>query len=202
MSSVVNRLTNSNFPLLKWVAIGALAELVIVGICYAVHPEINEVFRHAARYSGRLSLFLYLFTFGYFALTFHATEPAVLATVKKLVTIFCVCHFIHFGFLVTNVLMNEVALIPFKLAGGFLGYLMILLYPFLIDRVRNKKLHFIYFLYLGIVMIATYMARIKGDFPGAEPGPVHYFGVGATVLALLAFGWMIFGARPRVQGEV
>ena len=98
-------------------------------------------------------------------------------------------------------LLNDIELVPFKVAGGFLGYLMILLYPFLMDRIKNKKLHFIYFLYLGIVIIGTYMARIKGEFQGVTPGPVHYSGVITTVLALLIFGFIVFGARPQVQGE-
>lgn len=200
MSTVINRLTNSNFSLIKWLFLGVLAELAIFGYCYAVNPEVNEVFRHAARYSGRLALFIYLFAFSFFAFTFTDDRPEAMLTLKKIVTIFCVLHIIHFGFLATNVVMNEIELVPVKLAGGFLGYLFIILYPFFISRIKNKKLHFIYFLYLGIVMIGTYMARIKGDFPGVEPGPVHYFGIGATILALLVYGWMVFRARPQVQG--
>jgi hypothetical protein len=201
MSTIANRLANSNFSLIKWLLIGVLAELAIFSYCYAVHPETNEVFRHAARYSGRLALFIYLFAFSFFALTFTDERKEVLQTLKKIVTIFCVLHIIHFGFLATNVLMNEIELVPVKLAGGFLGYLFIVLYPFFIGKIKNKKLHFIYFLYLGIVMIGTYLARVKGDFPGAEPGPIHYFGVVATVLALLVYGWMVFRARTQVQSE-
>ncbi|MFK8165149.1 MAG: hypothetical protein AB8H12_22075, partial [Lewinella sp.] len=153
-------------------------------------------------YSGRLSLFIYLFAFSYFALTFYSDEPDLMSTLKKIVSIFCVLHFIHFGFLATNVMMNDIELVPYKLAGGFLGYMMILLYPFFMDRIKNKKLHFIYFLYLGIVIIGTYMARVKGEFSGVTPGPIHYFGIIATVLALLVFGFMIFRARPQVQEKV
>jgi len=151
MPSTSASLSNADFSLRKWLLIGVLAELAIFGYCYATHPETSEVFRYAARYSGRLSMLLYLFTFTYFALTFHDTAPGVLATVKKLAIIFCVCHLIHFGFLATNVVLNGIEPVPFKLAGGFLGYLMIVLYPFFIDKIRNKKLHFIYFLYVGIV---------------------------------------------------
>ncbi len=202
MSSFFSQLASSGFNFTKWLLIGIAAELAIFVYAYWLFPEQpNEIFRHAARYSGRMALFIYLFAFSFFAATFTDKHPGVLTTLKKIVTIFCVLHLIHFGFLATNVILNEIELVPVKLAGGFLGYSFIVLYPFFISRIKNKKLHFVYFLYLGIVIIGTYLARIKGDFPGVEPGPVHYFGIGATVLALLVYGWVIFRARPLVQGE-
>ncbi|WP_020569510.1 hypothetical protein [Neolewinella persica] len=202
LSKFFPNVTNLDFDFKKWLFIGIALEVIIFGYSYFTFMgEPNEIFRHAARYSGRLSLYVYLFAFSIFALIFHDERPGGMAAVKQVVTIFCVLHFIHFGFLATNVLLNDIELVPFKVAGGFLGYLMILLYPILMDRIKNKKLHFIYFLYLGIVIIGTYMARIKGEFPGVTPGPVHYFGVITTVLALFIFGFMIFGARPQVQGK-
>jgi hypothetical protein len=194
--------TLTRFTLRNGLIAGILAELAIFVWCYFSYTEPGEVFRHAARYSGRLSLFMYLLAFSYFALTFHDEAPGVMPTLKKIVTIFCVLHFIHFGFLTTNVLLNGIELVPYKLAGVSLGYLMILLYPFFMNRIKKKKLHFIYFLYLGIVIIGTYMARIKGEFPGVTPGPIHYFGIIITMLALLAFGFMVFRARPQVQENV
>lgn len=201
-SNFFTKLADTSFDLTKWLLFGVLLEVAIFGYCYfAFQGELAEVFRYAARYSGRLSLFIYLFAFSFFGLTFQHNSPGVLPTLKKIVLIFCVLHLIHFGFLATNVMMNDIELIPVKLAGGFLGYLFIVLYPFFIERIKRKKIHFVYFLYLGIVMIGTYMARIKGEFPGVTPGPIHYFGIGATILALLVFGWLVFRARPQVQGE-
>jgi hypothetical protein len=201
-SHVFSHLISTGINFKKWILIGVALELLIFTYSYFFYEETGEVFRHAARYSGRLSLFVYLFAFSFFALTFHDEGAGIMPTLKKIVIIFCVLHFIHFGFLATNVLMNDIELVPYKLAAGALGYLMILLYPFLMDRIKNKKLHFIYFLYLGIVIIGTYLARIKGEFPGVTPGPIHYFGVIATVLALLVFGFMIFRAQPQVQKEL
>jgi len=164
MSSFFSQLASSGFNFTKWLLIGIAAELAIFVYAYWLFPEQpNEIFRHAARYSGRMALFIYLFAFSFFAATFTDKHPGVLTTLKKIVTIFCVLHLIHFGFLATNVILNEIELV--------------------------------------IVIIGTYLARIKGDFPGVEPGPVHYFGIGATVLALLVYGWVIFRARPLVQGE-
>ncbi|MFT7121503.1 MAG: hypothetical protein ACJAZ9_001681 [Neolewinella sp.] len=197
-STTFQSLTEKGFSLRPWLVAGVVLELLIFGACYFMFDDIGEVFRHSARYSGRLSLFIYLFAFSYFALTFYDDRPEVMANVKKLVTIFCVLHFIHFSFLATNVIMNDIELIPYKLAGGFLGYLMILLYPFFIDRISNKKLHLIYFYYLGLVMVLTYVARIKGEFEGVTSWPIHYFGAGVTLLAILVYSYIIF-ARPPVQ---
>jgi len=195
--SFSQRLSEKSFPLLPWLLAGILLEAIIFGSCYAMFEEIREVFRHAARYSGRLSLFVYLFTFSYFALTYHNTSSGVMENVRKLVTIFCVMHFIHFGFLAMNVYLNEIPLVPYKLAGGALGYLMILLYPFFLTRIKRKALHNIYFYYLGIVMILTYLARIKGEFTGVTPGPIHYFGMGSVVLAFVVYGYLMFGAEKK-----
>lgn len=187
------RLSEKSIPLLPWLLAAIIFEAIIFGSSFAMFEEIGEVFRHAARYSGRLSLFVYLFTFSYFALTYHDTSSGVMDNVRKLVTIFCVMHFIHFGFLAMNVYLNEIPLVPYKLAGGALGYLMILLYPFFLTRIKRKALHNIYFYYLGIVMILTYLARIKGDFEGVTPGPIHYFGLGSVLLAFVVYGYLMFG---------
>lgn len=191
-STIFQKLTDRGIPLQSWLLTGILLEIVIFVGCYFMFADTGEVFRHAARYSGRLSLVIYLFAFTYFALTFHRTAPGVMTNVQRLVTIFCVLHFIHFGFLATNVLMNDIELIPYKLVGGFLGYLMILLYPFFIHKIRNKKIHLIYFYYLGFVIIMTYVARIKGDFDGVTPGLVHYLGAGLTLLVLVIYSYPIF----------
>lgn len=199
-STAFNKLTDRGIPLQSWLLVGILLEVLIFSGSYLVFTDLGEVFRHAARYSGRLSLLVYLFAFTYFALTFYQKEPGVMVNVQRLVTIFCVLHFIHFGFLATNVLMNDIELIPYKLAGGFLGYLMIILYPFFLHRIRNKKVHLIYFYYLGLVMILTYVARIKGDFDGVTPGIIHYIGVGLTLLAIVVYSYHIF-ARTQVWSE-
>jgi len=73
-----------------------------------------------------------------------------------------------------NVNLNAVTLIPFKLAGGALASLMIFLYPLFFERIKHKKaIHAIYFLYVGFVMAMTCIARMNGDFEGAEPELFH-----------------------------
>jgi hypothetical protein len=177
----------------QWLATGVLAEALIFGYCYLNFAEIGEVFRHAARYSGRLSLVIYLGCFYYFASNYHFKEALMMGNLKKMVTIFCVLHFIHFGFLVMNVLLNHVHLIPYKLAGGFVAYLMILIYPWAISRRKMPKIaHLVYFYYVGIVMAITYVARMKGDFEGVSPHPIHFIAFGAVIIAFIVFSFLIF----------
>ncbi|MCU0325346.1 MAG: hypothetical protein MUF45_08860 [Spirosomaceae bacterium] len=84
-------------------------------------------------------------------------------------------------------------MIPYKLAGGFLAYSMILVYPFFLERPNLPRFfHLIYFYYVGIVMVITYVSRINGSFEGASPEPFHYLGLVSTLLAFVGFGYIIF----------
>jgi hypothetical protein len=92
-----------------------------------------------------------------------------------------------------NVKLNFVTLIPHKLAGGILAYLMILLYPIFFERIKNKKIiHAIYFLYVGFVMAMTYIARMKGEFEGASPEIFHKLGLGLVLASMVYFMYKKF----------
>lgn len=184
-----------NFDFSKLVWGGVLIELLIFTYSYLNHTEIGEIFRYSARYSGRFSLLVYLFCFYYFATTYSLTNKANL---HKLISVFCILHFIHFGFLATNIYLNQIVLVPYKLAGGFLAYSMILLYPFFINRPKLPRFaHLIYFYYVGLVMAITYVSRINGSFEGASPEPFHYFGLASTLIAFVGFGFMIFRKKSN-----
>jgi len=48
--------------------LGVLAEIIILGVSYALHPEEGETFRYASRYSGRLSALVFLLSFYLFVI--------------------------------------------------------------------------------------------------------------------------------------
>ncbi|MEM7574310.1 MAG: hypothetical protein AAF433_15500 [Bacteroidota bacterium] len=176
----------------KWLFIGVLAELSILAYCYFNYPEPEELFQHAARYSGRLSLFVFLFNCYYFATRYPFAQEQNYLRLKQLVGIFAILHLIHFGFLAANVYLNQVSLEAPKVAGGALAYLLIVVYPLVMrNRKQQLSLHLGYFFYVGIVMAVTILARLKGDFPGAEASPIHYLGISALVLALIGLGWRV-----------
>jgi len=176
----------------KMLLLGICLEFLILVICY-YYPEKEETFRYAARYSGRLSAVVFLFTFYRYAMAF----PNPLREnkeVRNLVQLFAVLHVIHFGFLATNVYLNDIALVPVKLSGGALAYFMIVVAPFVIHKSK-KNLQLLYFYYVSIVMIVTYLSRAKGDFEGGEPFWFHYLALGVYVVCCIVFGIRMFRVR-------
>lgn len=175
------KLTFKNF-----LSLGILAELIILIFFYLISENIGDIFRMSARYSGRLSLIVYLVCFYHF--TFSFIKKKSIYKLNQSVIIFCVLHYIHFIYLALSVYLNDLPIIPSKLTGGFVAYLMILIYPFVINKIKKNIFHFIYFYYVGIVMGITYLERIRGNFEGAEPELFHYIGLVSIIISLVAFG--------------
>ena len=84
--------------------------------------------------------------------------------------------------------LNEVPIIPTRMAGGFIVYLMVVVYPFYINKINRKVYHLIYFYYVGFVMLMTYISRIRGQFVGANPEIFHFIAMGGLILCLVFFG--------------
>ena len=170
----------------KLLFLALLAEALILVYSYFSNAyEFGETFRHAARYSGRLSLFFLLATFILSTLNWHDRRGSFKEKFVGLITIFSVLHAIHFIFLALNVSLNEIELIPFKLLGGALGYLTLLIYPWIL-KAKNPPLwmDYFYFYYLFIIMVVTILSRLNGAFEGAEPSVLHYVGLVGIVIAL------------------
>jgi hypothetical protein len=173
----------------KIISLGVFAELLIFLIFFLSINDISETFRYSARYSGRLSLIVYLYCFYVFSKEFEGNKYN---KTKKVVLLFSVLHLIHFIYLAFSVWLNELPIIPYKLLGGFIAYILIIIYPFLIDKIKKTIYHIIYFYYVGIVMAVTYLARIKGEFIGAPTELFHYFGFSIVILIFILFGYKIF----------
>lgn len=150
----------------------------------------GDIFRYAARFSGRLSLIIYIYCFYLFTSAFTKNED--LNDTKIAINVFCVLHFIHFIFLALSVYLNNLPIIPVKITGGFLAYFFILIYPFVIHKIIKPVYHFIYFYYIGLVMAMTYVSRIKGDFVGAEPELFHFLGLGSLLFIFIYFGFLFY----------
>jgi hypothetical protein len=173
----------------KIISLGVFAELLIFLIFFLSINDISETFRYSARYSGRLSLIVYLYCFYVFSKEFEGNKYN---KTKKVVLLFSVLHLIHFIYLAFSVWLNELPIIPYKLLGGFIAYILIIIYPFLIDKIKKTIYHIVYFYYVGIVMAVTYLARIKGEFVGAPTELFHYFGFTIVILIFILFGYKIF----------
>ena len=173
----------------KIISLGVFAELLIFLIFFLSINDISETFRYSARYSGRLSLIVYLYCFYVFSKEFEGNKYN---KTKKVVLLFSVLHLIHFIYLAFSVWLNELPIIPYKLLGGFIAYILIIIYPFLIDKIKKTIYHIIYFYYVGIVMAVTYLARIKGEFIGAPTELFHYFGFSIVILIFILFGYKLY----------
>jgi hypothetical protein len=167
--------------------IGIALEIIIFLVSYSISTDLSETFRYAARFSGRFSLFIFLIAIWQFSRSTPNAEEKFIKT-RILTAVFALIHYIHLFLLMMNVKLNFVTLIPHKLAGGILAYLMILLYPIFFERIKNKKaIHAIYFLYIGFVMAMTYIARMNGEFEGASPELFHKLGLGLVLAAMVYF---------------
>lgn len=108
--------------------------------------------------------------------------------------LFAALHLIHFGFLATNIYLNEIELVPVRLIGGILAYLMIVLAPFQLYRLRTP-FQLVYFYYVSFVMIMTYVARAKGDFEGAAPNWFHFVALVVFLACATIFGIRMWKLR-------
>ena len=77
----------------------------------------------------------------------------------------------------------------------------IIIYPFIIEKIKKHIYHLIYFYYVGIVMLMTYVARIKGDFEGAEPEIFHKIAFVFLILVFLKFGYIFYIQRKNFKHE-
>lgn len=159
--------------------LGLFAEVLIALFSFfQANYIIGETMRLSARYSGRLSLFFFLATFLLTSLNWSKRRKEFKQNFVGLISIFSLLHFIHLLFLTTNIYLNEIELIPFKLLGGGLGYLTLLIYPWLLKSKNPPAwLDYFYFYYLLLIMAFTILSRLSGAFEGAEPSPLHYLGL-------------------------
>lgn len=153
-----------------------------------------DIFRYAARYSGRFSFGIYLLCFYWFLKEFKPSHPFI--QTQKWTYFFAVMHLIHFGFLALSVYLNSLPIVLVKLTGGFLAYLAIIFYPFFIGKIKWKAVHFVYFYYVGFVMAVTFLARIRGDFEGADSSIFHYLGL-VTVGFFFVYALWHLNQRPK-----
>ena len=75
---------------------------------------------------------------------------------------------------------------------------MILIYPFIISKIKKIIYHLVFFYYVGIVMAITILGRIRGTFEGAEPEFFHYLGLGSVILGFIYFTSVIIRSKKSI----
>ena len=145
-----------------------------------------EAIRYAARYSGRFSFLSFLASVLF--LTQWGGDPQKWQRAFTASVFFAWVHLLHFGYLAANLSWNHIEPEVPKAIGGGLAYLTLVFHPrALMTRRWKHGFHAFYVYFVGLVMALTFVARIRGEFPGAAPSGFHFVGIAAVALAWLAF---------------
>jgi hypothetical protein len=168
------------------VLLGIGIEALVALFAWMTTATTVDFFQTSARISGRVSLVVFTLLFLY-----TSNRNRNLATENAWFVGFAVVHLIHFGFLATYIYLSGVALIPIRLVGGIIAYLLTVIYPFMVlrnlgdgklrSRVREMHLYFVWF-----VMFMTYLSRVKAEQSWVGGDMSHYqFLLGFVVMLLI-----------------
>lgn len=153
-----------------------LSTLIIeVGIALlaVINYGINlEALQALTRFSGRASLFIFSLIFLFQDHQFTKIK-SILSS--KYYLVFAIAHGIHLIELLTYVYLSGIPLVPIRLAGGFLAYLLIFIMPwieiqFQQAKITSKQFSFltlIYLYYVWLIFFMTYLPRVQGTLPNA-----------------------------------
>jgi hypothetical protein len=153
-----------------------------------------EGLQATTRFSGRFSLFIFSFIFLLYpkdkgVLKFYFSENFFL--------IFAIAHGIHLMELLSYVTLSGTPLVPYRVAGGFLAYILIFLMPLFHARADTGKLSVIryhsigtfYLFYVWLIFFMTYVGRLRAELPNAGGTQEEY---------VTLIGWVILMLGIRI----
>jgi hypothetical protein len=176
----------------------ALLSMLIVEMGVAVLAVINygtslETLQAVTRFSGRVSLAIFslIFLFQYHP---HIHIKKILS--EKFYSIFAIAHGIHLIQLLSFVYLSGNELIPIRLAGGFLAYVLIFAMPYLQQRMEQRKLSekrfisitLVYQYYVWFIFFMSYLPRVRGTL-------TNVVGSYSEFVVLLAWVALLMGMR-------
>ncbi|MBS1543167.1 MAG: hypothetical protein JST14_06005 [Bacteroidetes bacterium] len=169
-----------------------LAEAVIIAVVFALHHETIASLQLVTRYSGRLSLLLFLFI-----IVLYPRNISVLQHIlsRKFLLVFALAHFIHLVELLVYLNAADIFPAPYRLAGGFMAYLIIFVAPWVqyqMDEQRFSSEVFnrfmvVYQIYVWFVFLMTYVGRVAGGLPGGGSADLLHFVLLGFVSAIMVF---------------
>lgn len=153
----------------------ALLSTLIIEVGMALLAVINygatlESLQAVTRFSGRASLLIFSLIF-LFQNHKHLNVKNILS--EKYFLIFAIAHGIHLLELLSFVYLSGTPLIPIRLAGGFLAYVLIFMMPFAQSMFERNKLSLktfssltlIYLYYVWFIFFMSYLPRVRGTLP-------------------------------------
>lgn len=155
----------------------AFLSTLIIEVGIALLAVINygvtlEALQALTRFSGRASLIIFSLIFLF---QHHQFIKIKSILSDKYYLVFAIAHGIHLVELLTYVYLSGIPLVPIRLAGGFLAYLLIFVMPWMEMQFRQAKitskqfsiLSLIYLYYVWLIFFMTYLSRVQGTFPNA-----------------------------------
>lgn len=153
----------------------ALLSTLIIEVGIALLAVINfgatlESLQAVTRFSGRASLLIFSLIF-LFQNHKHLNVKSILS--EKYFLIFAIAHGIHLIQLLSFVYLSGNKLIPIRLAGGFLAYVLIFIMPYAQSMFERNKislktfstLTLIYLYYVWFIFFMSYLPRVRGTLP-------------------------------------
>ncbi len=150
----------------------ALLSTLIIEVGIALLAVINygatlESLQAVTRFSGRASLLIFSLIF-LFQNHKHLNVKSILS--EKYFLIFAIAHGIHLLELLSYVYLSGNPLIPIRLAGGFLAYVLIFIMPYAQSMFERNKLSLkafssltlIYLYYVWFIFFMSYLPRVRG----------------------------------------
>lgn len=179
--------------LLRLFLLVIIAELLIAVLATHNYGFTIEGLQATTRFSGRFSLALFSLIF---ILLPRNRKTLHLILSEKAFLVFAVAHGIHLLELLSYVYLSKVTLIPVRLAGGFLAYVLIfslpvLQYYFESSKLSEKKYQVaenIYLYYVWFIFFMSYLPRVQGKLPTVG-------GTYQEFVVLLAWVCMLLGMK-------
>lgn len=176
----------------KHLLTGILLEVLVLIISFIeANGDVVHFFQAAARLSGRISLLYFAILFVYSTLNPSVDVGSKPLYVKTVLSHnFLILHVIHFFLLATAARLSGFPVVPYRLTGGALAYLMVALYPFILHgkiftRMSKKLAQHIYLNYVWLIFLFTYLSRVSGKALNVTGDILAYqvlFGITITLM--------------------
>lgn len=176
----------------------ALLSALIIEVGIALLAVINygatlETLQAVTRFSGRVSLAIFSLIFLF---QHHRYLPVKTMLSEHYFSIFAIAHGIHLIELLVFVYLSGNELIPLRLAGGFLAYVLIFIMPYAQhlanqNRISTKQfstLTLVYLYYVWFIFFMSYLPRVRGELP-------HVGGTYGEFVVLLAWVSLMMGVK-------
>jgi hypothetical protein len=187
----------------RLLTIGFLLEVLVLILSYfESQGDTTAFFQAAARLSGRVSLLYFTLLFVYATLNPSLKKEDILQYKIILTRNFAILHLIHWVLLATAVSLSEFDIVPFRLAGGALAYLLIVFAPFVLTKkvLKNTNLPIaqtVYLLYVWLIFFMTYFSRVRMQSTHVTGSMTAYYILMAFVIGLLGWYFMTIFQRKK-----